>query len=308
MELFIEKEFLEDFEIDSEKNPIKEVVKNIITNYGDKQVFINYDEKDFVQLKNEYEFFALICNTTVPIPVSDIKESVKKSNFLQTLVFTKKEENWFEEIENKGALCFSFDNYEQKIKIIIDNLHFRIDLSEQFNGWSFLDVFKTISYNKIIVTDGYVLVDSDGQKMEENIIPILKKLSDACLNNISITFFTKELKPISNQAKYIREKAKKRIKKFNSLFANINVKFKIINSSLNFGVDLHDRNIATNFSLLDSGKGLNLIPYKNSNSQIISETIFEKYTYNRLNSILRQQNKYIEKLNKLETLEFTQYP
>ena len=308
MELFIEKEFLEDFEIDSEKNPIKEVVKNIITNYGDKQVFINYDEKDFVQLKNEYEFFALICNTTVPIPVSNIKESVKKSNFLQTLVFTKKEENWFEEIENKGALCFSFDNYEQKIKIIIDNLHFRIDLSEQFNGWSFLDVFKTISYNKIIVTDGYVLVDSAGQKMEENIIPILKKLSDPCLNNISITFFTKELKPISNQAKYIREKAKKRIKKFDSLFANINVKFKIINSSLNFGVDLHDRNIATNFSLLDSGKGLNLIPYKNSNSQIISETIFEKYTYNRLNSILRQQNKYIEKLNKLETLEFTQYP
>jgi hypothetical protein len=308
MELFIEKEFLEDFEIDFEKNPIKEVVKKIITNYGDKQVFINYDEKDFVQLKNEYEFFALICNTTVPIPVSNIKESVKKSNFLQTLVFTKKEENWFEEIENKGALCFSFDNYEQKIKIIIDNLHFRIDLSEQFNGWSFLDVFKTISYNKIIVTDGYVLVDSDGQKMEENIIPILKKLSDACLNNISITFFTKELKPISNQAKYIREKAKKRITKFNSLFANINVKFKIINSSLNLGIDLHDRNIATNFSLLDSGKGLNLIPYKNSNSQIISETIFEKYTYNRLNSILRQQNKYIEKLNKLETLEFTQYP
>ena len=46
----------------------------------------------------------------------------------------------------------------------------------------------------------------------------------------------------------------------------------------------------------------------NSNSQIISETIFEKYTYNRLNSILRLQNKYIEKLNKLETLEFTQYP
>jgi hypothetical protein len=308
MELFIEKEFLEDFEIDFEKNPIKEVVKKIITNYGDKQVFINYEEKDFVQLKNEYEFFALICNTTVPIPVSNIKESVKKSNFLQTLVFTKKEENWFEEIENKGALCFSFDNYEQKIKIIIDNLHFRIDLSEQFNGWSFLDVFKTISYNKIIVTDGYVLVDSDGQKMEENIIPILKKLSDACLNNISITFFTKELKPISNQAKYIREKAKKRITKFNSLFANINVKFKIINSSLNLGIDLHDRNIATNFSLLDSGKGLNLIPYKNSNSQIISETIFEKYTYNRLNSILRLQNKYIEKLNKLETLEFTQYP
>jgi hypothetical protein len=308
MELFIDIDFLEDFEIDFEKNQIKEVVKNIITNYGDKQVFINYDEKDFVQLKNEYEFFALICNTTVPIPVSNIKESVKKSNFSQTLVFTKKEENWFEEIENKGALCFSFDNYEEKIKIIIDNLHFRIDLSEQFNDWGFLDVFKNISYNKIIVTDGYVLVDSDGQKMEENIIPILKKISDPCLNNISITFFTKELKPISNQAKYIREKAKKRITKFNSLFANINVKFKIINSSLNLGIDLHDRNIATNFSLLDSGKGLNLIPYKNSNSQIISETIFEKYTYNRLNSILRQQNKYIEKLNKLETLEFTQYP
>ena len=59
---------------------------------------------------------------------------------------------------------------------------------------------------------------------------------------------------------------------------------------------------------MECGKGFNIIPAKPSNSQIISRTIFEKYTYNRLNRIQKNQKKYIDKLVQLDTLKFKLYP
>ena len=310
MELFIEKEFLEDFYIDFEGNPIQQIVKNIITNYGDKRVFVNYDIDEFEQFKSENVFFALISNTAVPIPVDDIYEFVKKSDFYQTLVFTKNENQWFNKIENKGALCFSFSKYEEKIKGIIASLHFKIELSESLGGWDFLKEFREINFNKIVITDGYILANKTNQKIDQNIIPILKKIIENKDSQVEVSFFTKDLNPISHQPKHIKEKAKKAIRDLNSVFANYKMKFKIFSTGFDsrFSIDFHDRNIATNFSLLDSGKGFNLLPYIESNSQIISETIFEKYTYKRLNNIFRLQKKYAEQLNELETLDFKQYP
>jgi hypothetical protein len=306
MELFIDIDFLQEFQkgFDANpNNPINEIVKNIVTNYGDKKVFINYDDSNYTILKEKNECFALIANTTVPIPVHSIESVVKKSNLTQTLIFTKKEENWFDEFEKKGALCFSFNNYEQKIKTIIDDLHFKIDLSVPLKNWDFLDAFKIINYNKIAVTDGYILGDNSSQKMEDNIIPILKKITPAKNNNVSISFFTKELKPISEQTKHKKEKAKKRINKFKQLFPNEHIKFNIINSNLNHKIsqkfDMHDRTITTNFSIMDSGLGFNLLPHKPSNSQLVSETIFEKYTYKRLNNILSKQSEYTQSISLL---------
>ena len=318
MELYLEKEFLEDFYLDFDDTSIKLILKNIITNYGDKKVFINYSEIEFAQLKQENMFFALICNTTVPVPVESIEESVKKSNLSQTLIFTNREESWFKEIENKGALCFSFDNYEEKIKSIINNLHFKIDLSEPLIGWGFLDAFKTINYNKVVIIDGYILGDKTGQKIEDNIIPILKKI--VTNNNLLITFLTKDLNP--NKAvpyttekikQNFKEKAKKSFKKLNQIFPKDQIQFAIINSNLNNessveGFDMHDRNIVTNFSLMDSGLGFNLFPHKSSNSQLVSETIFDKYTYKRLNNILKKQKKYIEDISILEKNIFKMFP
>ena len=310
MELYIEKGFLDDFYLDFSDNYIKNVVLKMFTEYGNKQVFIDYKTEDFHQFIKENPFFEMITSSDIsPIPVASIEEDLfKNSNFNQTLIFTHKEKPWFNKAENTGALCFTFKNYEEQIKSIINNLHFRIDLSETFEGWGFLDAFKIINYNKIIVTDGYVLGDKSNQKMSDNIIPILKKLVKSPLNNVSVKFFTKELKPISNQAKHIKEQAKKRCVKFNSLFANFKVNFKIINSALDAGIDLHDRNIATNFSLLDVGKGLNLIPHKASNSQIISDTIFEKYTYNRLNNIISNQDQYVVNIKDTDSTKFKMFP
>ena len=59
---------------------------------------------------------------------------------------------------------------------------------------------------------------------------------------------------------------------------------------------------------MDSGVGFNLMPMKKSDSQIISETIFEKYTYDRLKNLTKIQTAYLLKLKRLETLDFKMFP
>jgi hypothetical protein len=306
MELFIEKEFLEDFEIDFDQNPIKEIVKEIITSYGDKRVYINYNQNNFAVLKVEYEFFALICNTTVPLPVESIETSVKKSNCLQTLVFTKKEESWHKEMESKGAWCFSFDNYQTKIKSLIDRINIKVDLSIDFNNWNTLD-FSTIPFNSVQITDGYILKDE--KNIKENLIPLIASFVNLEKEKITIDLLVKEMgfKMATEEKK--KEFAKKQHGKLNSKFSKL-INLKIYLSNLISDIDLHDRTVVTNFSILDSGVGFSIVNKKISNSQMISSSIFEKYTYNRLRRLKPYHQKYINKLNSnsFQSLKFYKFP
>ena len=306
MELFIEKEFLEDFEIDFDQNPIKEIVKEIITSYGDKRVYINYNQNNFAVLKVEYEFFALICNTTVPLPVESIETSVKKSNCLQTIVFTKKEESWHKEMESKGAWCFSFDNYQTKIKSLIDKLHIKVDLSIPFNNWNTLD-FSTIPFNSVQITDGYILKDE--KNIKENLIPLIASFVNLEKEKITIDLLVKEIgfKTATEEKK--KEFAKKQHGKLNSKFSKL-INLKIYLSNLISDIDLHDRTVVTNFSILDSGVGFSIVNKKISNSQMTSSSIFEKYTYDRLRRLKPYHQKYINKLNSnsFQSLKFYKFP
>lgn len=310
MELYIEKEFLDNFNKDNNDDSIRERVENIFVGYGSKRVFIDFDKNDFKKIDNENKIFALISNSEPPNPVDDIKTHLfEQSDFKQTLVFMNKDVKWFSEAENKGALCFSFDNYKGKIKDIIDKLHFKIDLSEGFKGWEFLKNFQSIYFNEVLITDGYILSDKSNQKINENIIPILKLLLNDYNNNLKINILTKDLNPLTNSPKHIKEKAIKRSKFLKRIFGNYKTKFCIIldDPVLN-KYDFHDRIIQTNFSLTGCGKGFNLNRSKISNSQIESETIFEKYTYNRLNRHRNMHSDYIEKLKKSEALSYKMCP
>lgn len=312
MELFIEKLFLENFYLTyDEKNNIHHIVKDMIINYGDKRVFIDFNENDFVKLKNENPFFALIANTTVPIPIHSIDKVFDISDFSQTIIFTQDKKDWLIKASNKGALCFNFETFQNDINKIINQLHYKIDINEKFEGWSFLKVFKLLKTNNIVIQDNYILGDKDQQKIDQNCIPMLEQILDKEQEKIQVSFLTSDLNPIKNESKYIKEKAKKRLSILNRVLSRFNAKYKIISTDFDkqLGFDFHDRCILTNFSILDCGKGFNLIPYnKTSNSQIISETIFEKYTYKRLNNLVRMTNTYANKLSKLETSEFKQFP
>ena len=306
MELFIEKEFLEDFYIDFDSTYIQNIVKSIITNYGDKRVFVNYNINEFELLKSENEFFALISNTTVPVPINDFEASVKKSNCIQTLVFTKKEELWHNEMEQKGAWCFSFENYQAKIKSLIDQIHFKLDLSNGFNNWNVLD-FSEIPFNHLQITDGYILKDE--QNIKENLMPLIASFVHSEKEKISIDLLVKEVGFNTATEEKKKEFAEKQHRKLNSKFSKL-INMKIYLSNLISEIDLHDRTVITNFSVLDSGVGFSLIGRKTSNSQMISESIFEKYTYDRLRRLRGLQQKYIDKLNSdtFQSLKFYKYP
>lgn len=311
MELFIELDFLENFEIIfDDKNRIHKIVKSIIIEYGNKNVYIDYNENDFIKLKNEFEFFALIANTTPPVSVDSIQETaLNNATFKQTLVFTNEYQSWCNVVENKGAICFNFKDFETKINKIVNELHFKIDLSEEFVGWHCLQSYDLINFNNIVISDKYILTDKTQQRIQDNIEGVLNVLLSDSIDKTDVVFFTEDLNPNRpGRSEQIREKAKKRYKYLNRVFANYNVKFSIINTAEDRDFDHHDRLITTNFSILESGKGFNLLPYKRSNSQIISETIFDKYTYKRLKNIISNQEKYINKLTELETSNFKMYP
>lgn len=319
MELYIEKEFLDYFDIDYSQKPIQEIVKKMIIDYGKKRVFINFKSEDFKNLENESEFFSLIgSKDKAPWPVKSIKEHLfSKSDFKQTIVFTYKKEAWFEEAENKGALCFSFDNYQEKIKEIIEQLHFKKDLSENFDGWDILQKFKVLNFNSIVVSDNYILSHEMNKGIKDNIISLLQEIIYKKDRKINIKIFTKVIVPLeklrnlTDEIKEAKKKEKaKNIHQFlNSFFANYETNFSIIcNDHKPFEYRFHDRYITTNFSLMDGTGGFNLIPYKKSDVQIISETIFDKYTYDRLKSINNIQQKYLKKMQNLETREFKMFP
>jgi|TARA_R110002096_G_scaffold397632_1_gene593517 hypothetical protein len=309
MELYIDKEFLDNFYLDYNDKPIQEIVKKIFIEYGEKRVFVNYDAANFEKLENENEFFALISNIIPPTPVNSIKEHLfSKSDFRQTIVFSNYNEEWLKDIESKGALCFCFENFEEKIKNIIDQLHFRIDLSESFTDWNFLSKFHFLDFNTITISDRYILSDKDNQKIDDNLIPVLKSFFSNKKTEIKIDILTKELNAISSSDNHKKEKAKKIINKLNRVFANSKAKFNIIMNDFPSHYVMHDRSIATNFSLLECGKGFNLIPFKASDSEIRSETIFDKYTYNRLKNIQQKQKEYTRKLMSLNTMKFKMYP
>ena len=317
MELFIEKDFLDNFHLSYKKERIQKIVAKLFTEYGNVKAFINCNEEEYQNLMLENEYFALMNSNGITISIINNiseKEIIDKSSFEQTLVFSVNENKWFDSVRKKGALCFSFENYERDISRIIDKLHFKIDLSVPFRSWNFMKDFEILNFNKVTIVDNYILSDKGNQKMVDNIIPIMQKMLSN--NNIecNVTVYTKDLGEDKNKEENLakKEKAKKRIKALKSVTPDKKINFVIVSSNSNIisEIVLHDRNIQTNFSMMDSGVGFNLLPWKDSNSQMISETIFDKYTYDRMRRINSKIVKSCEKYRsgKKQTSGFMRYP
>lgn len=302
MELYIEKEFLDNFYTNFSNEPEELIFSDILKRYGDKIVYMDYvanSIEELEALKKENEYFAYAILYSSMNKVVNLKNHVlSKSSFEQTLIFMNEDENWLSEASEKGALCFTYKNFKTKIKEIKEKLHFKIDLSEKpFGGWGFLSSYEYLNFNHLTITDGYILSDKSNQKLDNNLIPILNSFLSKERKNIKIDILTIDLKPLSSADKHKEEKAKERcetiIKKVSNVISNLTI---IMNDPFVNKYDFHDRIIQTNFSLLECGKGFNLSRSKLSNSQIISETIFEYHTYKRLKNHKNMQSQYIDKL------------
>jgi hypothetical protein len=314
MELYIEKEFLDNFYLEFDEKTAsasQKIVATILKEYAEVEWFIDckIDSIELLEsLKNDNPYFHARSIYSSPISVRSIKEHFfEKSKCEQTLIFAQNNEDWFDTAELKGAICFSLNNYKTKIESIIYSCHFKIDLSDQFRGWEFLSNLKNIPFNKIMINDGYILADKSTQKIQDNLIPILQNIIGKNYQQKSeLEIYTKDLNPLQpGTFEQIKDEADKKLRRLNSVFANYQLKIKIISNTLQKGkYDFHDRLLYLNFLIIDSPKGFNLMPYKKSNSQITIETIFDKYTYNRIKNHKRMHTDYFEKIIGLETMEF----
>jgi hypothetical protein len=316
MELYIEKEFLDNFYLEYNESIASESQRklaSILTEYGEVNWYIDTpidSLEDLHTLKLSNPFFALRANYLPPVSLVNFREHILK-NVLnnQCLIFTAENKDWFEDVTQLGALCFSFSNYESKINYIIKRSHFKIDLSENFPGWELFKIFRDIPFNKLVINDNYILVDKGHQSLDKNLVLLLTEILVGKREKVEINIFTKDLNPISSQVNHIKEAAKKRYTKLNSKLANYPKNICIYNNSLQpNGIDLHDRVLISNYLSIDSGKGFNLVPHKKSNSQIIVESIFDKYTYKRIKNHLKIYDQYIKKLETLETSNFVRFP
>lgn len=313
MELYIEKEFLDNFCIEDEGH-IQKVVKKVFQDYGSKKVFIDTPIKDtehLEQLKKDNVIFAYICsNDKTPFSVDSIREHLfEKSNFAQTLVFVNEDKDWLEDAENKGALCFTWKNYISKIESIELNYHKEIDLIEGFLGWQELDEIKNLPSNEIIIGDPYI-IPSDIYKINDNLFPLLDSIVYNKAYQVNTILFVK-LNPNNSQpVEKIIDKAKSLHKELNSRFEEFKPSFKIISTddSLRYRVRFHDRIILTNFLKIESGVGFDLFKSKKSNSEIRIDTIFTKRTYDRMKKLKKLYNDYKIWIEKLESSNFKYYP
>lgn len=315
LNIYVEKEFLDNFYLDYDEgkaSKVQNIVYKILVDYPETKWFLDCainSIDDLEKLKNENPIIAAkSANSIAPYPIASIeKEVLKQATAKTSIVFMAEKQDWFGQAEKLGVLCFSSENYELKIREIIDTYHYKIDLSEKGFDWGKLKFLPTLNHIKI--NDNYLLVDKDSQKIDQNLSVLLKNIIDEYDRIANIEIYTKNLNPKQPGGEnQVKDAAKEKNQKINRVFANYKAKFKIINNSVStVSSNFHDRMILTNFQIVDCGIGFNLIPHKVSNSQIVSETIFELYTYRRLKNLATTHNKYLARITSesFQTTEFT---
>lgn len=316
MELYLEKAFLDDFYISIDIDSLtktQEILVAIFKEYGSvkKYIDIEFLSKEKLDMyKKEHELMAYLWLNGAPNSIKSVKKHFFENETAckQTIIFTHKSQDWFKEAERKGALCFSMENYNNKINTILTECHIKIDLSEGFKGWSLLSNFGKLPVSEVLISDNYVLLNKERQKITDNLIPLLENILNRNASSIKTNIFTLDLNPLKDNFDKNKEKAKKVSVLLNSSLAHYKNKYTIWSSKQSNKIKMHDRILLSDFYIIDSGIGFNLMPSKNSNSQIIGETIFSKYTYDRLRNLKNKYVEYQEKLKRLETSEFKYYP
>jgi hypothetical protein len=180
MDLFVEKEFIEEFELDydcsNHKTEIQRILHSVFTEFPGISLFLNAPDSFIIDSRILSVFSDINLNITFEFDFESCFNSNPVPSF-QTLVFTKEEKSWFPELRKQGALCFSYQNYEREIEKFINDTTFKVDLADEENipvNWNIFHFLgKHTSF--LILSDPYILNDGSRQKIKENLIPLLKE-------------------------------------------------------------------------------------------------------------------------------------
>lgn len=303
MEVYIEKEILDKLNQDFLSDNLSEgqkKLKDILIEYSGLILCMDtkFKEEDLENYKFENPLFNKIIVDYKPESYNSLKDFINRSNFQQTIVIDSFENisNRIE-IEKKGGLYFTYDNYSDKVEEILENYHKRIDLSYEFIGWDKIFTNNSLKLNEIIINDNYLLHLNN---VNEFIIPLIKAVKG--INKIrKILFISKKIKSEkieSEKIEYFEAKViNKVIENFNRLVEIELKKFDDENKILSN----HDRILYTNFMMIDCPIGFNNVKnisnpdnkFNISTSVIYIYTIFDKFTYDRRRRHLELIRNYI---------------
>lgn len=170
MKIFIELEFIENFEIEfSERKNSQsfKIIYSIFTEYTNIECFLNIDDDKLEVVISDSELLTKLADNNPRIHTRvNLKESVFREKSIQTLVFTAEKRDWFNELEKESILFFTYNDFEPKISEFIERTHKKFDLSDlktKFD-WKYFE-FISIYNGIVFFSDPYILVDNDGKKL-----------------------------------------------------------------------------------------------------------------------------------------------
>lgn len=312
MKIYCEKKFLDDFYSDLDfKNPSlgQKALLKIFREYGELSVFIDQkfeSAEELNSLKQENPLISMIADGGLLNYVENIEKTRDDSDITQTIVLTCKTKYWFSEISQKGGLCLTSDNYKQVIEDIINTCHVKHDLSKGFVGWTVLKCLRKLPSKYLIINDSYILKNK--KIVDKSLIPLLDNLITNPNHEFTVQIFTNyvgsrrdkdfdpvQVKDIHNHLSNIFEAKSLNFFVFRNMITGTSFRF-------------HDRLIISDFFTIDCGIGFDLWGTKPNNSQIIIESVFDIYTYQRINNLKAEFMHHRKKLRSVKSREILCYP
>jgi hypothetical protein len=309
MHLFIEESFLIDFEIEFDKeNPTigQKCLNSIFTEYTGIRIYFNE-----LTLINSFgsRYFNLITNhNSLVFEIGDFERYFESCNELpnQSLVLSGSKLKSSEKVKKMGALQFDYLTYELKIREIIDKVHFKLSFSdslEQFS-WNHLSCLDLLPIKTIVIDDPYILTNQKGQMLKDNLIPMVKSLMTGQLTKSSLTIFADQIKNKIDLGKDEIDRVRDRFVFVQKELIQTVSSLTLVKSKLKQDMyEQHDRYVYTPFCVISVGKGFNLFPLRINNSKIEIITIFDKFSYQLMQSHNLHLKQMSEKLHKLDVIE-----
>lgn len=276
-----------------------DVLWTVFNEYPKKRILVfNAVQSEFNSLFNNPLFEKCLDHSKITFE-NNIEKYIIDNDCSFSMFFVYNNQRLSNLAYQKGALCFQWDTYENRINRIINQCHTKIDLGgEPFQGWENVfenvkDVFPT---TQITMVDRYLLKDFD--VFYENIIPILKLFY---VNSKKLDVFVFSMFNDYKEV-YINKSDTEEFENM-VLDAFRNVGFYMANSCRKW----HDRVFYGQYFTVDSTCGFNKNLFRSqSNSIIIIDSILSKFTYKRMIRHKDEINEHYISLNNINGFNF--YP
>lgn len=274
--IYIEKEFLDNFNLNWNKLKYGEEIYNLLTSFADVDIYHNYDTNDdFIDIEINHIGSIIAAKGHVKIikSVFSFDSIYQKIDKPIKILFTS---NRFNSPNINNFLCFNKDNIDEKWHEISKKLNWKValdDNTERIEIDDYWHLLKDFEINELILMDKYILSNNFIDWFIGNYI---KKFN---INKLDFTLLA-QLESITNNPYNSGKEISQALK--NKLNLS-NFKFLEITTGTKISYYFHDRILISNFFLIEIGAGFSRL--KNNydiNTVLHCNSIFDEFTYKRI--------------------------